>query len=456
MTVAALVCTGACAQLEDVYVDEVSVDETSPALGGGPVPLCFWDLNGWDTKLQGTVNDDSDSAVATDPSGCAIYTAGWTFSGPVGFGDIHVTKYSTFGTISWTAGFGTSSFDGATSIAVDSNHNVYVAGCTGGTLPTATPASAGAADAFLAKHDSLGAQLWVRQIGSAGDDCAHGVAVDASDQIFITGMTHGALPSGGTPYFGGADAFIAKYSSGGTLLFSKLIGTPNDDEANAIAIGNGGKIFVTGYTRDDLPFFTEPMNPGGNWQGGTDIFTGKYDPVAGGLIWIDQRGTSQDERANGIAINAFNEVFVGGYTRGGLDGNVNAGTDDLVTISYRSSGVWRWTDQVGSSSAERAQAVTVDTSGRPFVAGYTDGPLDGQATIGTRDAVLIKYTRGGARTWTRLLGDSFSTTSASGVAGGFSSMEFVVGATSGSPNGTSNQGSNDAFIVRYDSAGSIF
>ena len=40
----------------------------------------------------------------------------------------------------------------------------------------------------------------------------------------------------------------------------------------------------------------------------------------------------------GVATDTSGNVYVTGYTQGGLDGNTSAGNDDLFVVKYNSSG----------------------------------------------------------------------------------------------------------------------
>ncbi len=55
-----------------------------------------------------------------------------------------------------------------------------------------------------------GTELWTRQFGSTANDGAHGVAVDARDNVLVVGWTEGILP--GQKSAGESDAFVRKYS----------------------------------------------------------------------------------------------------------------------------------------------------------------------------------------------------------------------------------------------------
>jgi hypothetical protein len=420
----------------------------------GSLTWCPWDVGGWDTKLLGTIANDGADATAADTGGCAIYLAGDTWGqidgGNFGLADAFLTKYGTHGSVEWSRQIGTSSNDVISGVAVDAQHNVYVAGNTGGQMPNAPEPNAGGSDIFVAKYDASGNQLWIHQFGSTGDDEADGVAIGLSGSVFITGAARGALP--GAVYTGGADVLLAKYNQAGVQVFTELYGTPADDFGEAIAIGTGGNVFIAGRTSDDMPYYTDPFFNPDFWHGGEDLFVGKYDFADGDQLWIRQRGTGLDDAAFGIAANADNQVFVTGYTEASLDGGQIHGLDDLFVMRYDSNGTWVWTDQRGSMGDDRGTSVTVDSSGTPFVAGYVFDEMDGQSHGGGSDTVVLKYGKGGAWRWTRQFGDSGSE-----MPGGVtvhSDWLFVGGFTSSnSLNGVSGAGGNDAYVVRYDQSG---
>ena len=52
-----------------------------------------------------------------------------------------------------------------------------------------------------------------------------------------------------------------------------------------------------------------------------------------------QLGTSSDDYGNGVTVDSSNNIYVTGTTSGGLDGNTNSGSKDLFLVKYNSSGV---------------------------------------------------------------------------------------------------------------------
>jgi hypothetical protein len=143
----------------------------------------------------------------------------------------------------WVRQLGTSETDAASGVATDGKGSVYLAGSTTGSLGGA---SRGNDDAWLAKYSAAGALRWKRQLGTAALDVADGVAVDGDGNLYISGSTQGSL---GGPFQGGdRDAWVAKYSASGDLLWIQQFGTAESEEANAVATDGDGNVYISGLT----------------------------------------------------------------------------------------------------------------------------------------------------------------------------------------------------------------
>ena len=86
-----------------------------------------------------------------------------------------------------------------------------------------------------------------------------------------------------------------------------------------------------------------------------------------------------------------------GDTYGGLDGNTNAGYNDLFVVKYLDNGTKQWTKQLGSSSRDYDYGVATDSSGNVYVTGYTEGGLDGNTSVGKADRFVVKYNSSGTK-----------------------------------------------------------
>ena len=168
--------------------------------------------------------------------------------------------------------------------------------------------------------------------------------------------------------------------------------------------------------------------------------------------WTKQLGTTSDDKGNSVTTDTSGNIYVTGYTDGGLDGNTSSGESNIFLVKYNSSGTKQWTKQLGSGTKDRGNGVSTDSSGNVYVTGYTYGGLDGNTSSGGMDIFLVKYDSSGTKQWTKQLGTS-SYESGSGVTTDSSDNIYVTGLTEGGLDGNTNSGSWDIFLIKYNSSG---
>ena len=226
-----------------------------------------------------------------------------------------------------------------------------------------------------------------------------------------------------------------------TWIGTKQLGTSSGDSGWDIATDSNGNVYVTGYTGGSLD---------GNANAGfSDLFVVKYDN-SGVKLWTQQLGTSEGDIALGITIDSNDNVYVTGYTSGGLDGNSNAGGDDLFVVKYNSDGVKQWTQQLGTSNNDRGFKITSDVSDNIYITGYTLGNLDGDSNDGTSDPFVVKYSSAGVKLWTRQLRSGTGADVTSDSEGNIYVTGYVI-----NPEIVKGFTYQDVFLVKYDSAGVV-
>ncbi len=335
----------------------------------------------------------------------------------------------------WTRQFGTTLEDEAQSVAVDSSGNVYVAGTISGALPGQT--ALGRFDAYVRKYDSAGTEVWTRQFGSPGGDRALSVSVDSSGGVYVAGSTDGALP--GQTALGSLDAYVRKYDSAGNELWTRQFGSPDSDYPLSVSVDSSGGVYVAGTTRGALPGQTS--------LGGFDAFVRKYDG-AGTEVWTRQIGSAEGDGADSVSVDSSGGVYVAGYISGALPGQAFLGGADAFVRKYDSAGIEVWTRQFGSPESDLANSVSVDGSGNVYVAGDTRGVLPGQTYLGSSDAFVRKYDSAGIEVWTQQFGtaelDNASSVSVDSSSGGV----YVAGQVRAALPGQTHLGGSDAFVMR--------
>jgi uncharacterized protein (TIGR03437 family) len=190
-------------------------------------------------------------------------------------------------------------------------------------------------------------------LGGNDNDTSHGVAVDASGNIYVTGFTFSmnlatAAGSYQSTYHGGTyqadtggDAFVAKYSPAGALLYVTYLGGRVDDVGSAIAVDSAGNAYVTGYTSSpDFPTVKGSYQTTYGGQGANrnlppfgDAFVAKLNPTGTALVYSTYLGGSGDEKGAAIAVDSNGSAYVGGATL-----STNFPTKNAYQAAYKGSG----------------------------------------------------------------------------------------------------------------------
>ena len=106
-------------------------------------------------------------------------------------------------------------------------------------------------------------------------------------------------------------------------------------------------------------------------------------------------GTSSNDSGNEVTVDSNNNIYVTGNTKGGLNGNTNSGGTDVFLVKYYDNGTKQWTKQLGTSADELGYEVIGDSSNNIYVTGYTKGGLNGNTNSGNFDIFLVKYNSDG-------------------------------------------------------------
>jgi hypothetical protein len=155
-----------------------------------------------------------------------------------------------------------------------------------------------------------------------------------------------------------------------------------------------------------------------------------------------------------VATDVSGNVYVAGSTQGGLDGNTLTGTQDFFVTKYNSSGVKQYTRQLGvATKSTTGASVATDASGNVYVAGQTTGGLDGNTAIGFNDYFVTKYDSSGVKQFTKLEGVVNTANRAYSVTTDVSGNVYVVGDARTGLDGNTLTGFSDFFVTKYNSSG---
>ncbi|MBI2569975.1 MAG: SBBP repeat-containing protein [Candidatus Schekmanbacteria bacterium] len=394
------------------------------------------------TRQSGTAANEFARAAVTDEAG-NIFVAGMSYGDFAGQGnsgdrDYLVAGYDRNGEPSWARLSGTAAFDHAQAIAINASGDLLIAGQTQGDLESQT--NQGGFDAFLVKLDSAGNHRWTRLLGSGGGETGHAVAADSSGNSYLVGWTNGSLD--GQPTAGGNDIFVSRHDSAGIKEWTRLLGTSRDDVAYGAACDGTGNVYVAGASSGAL---------GGASSGGADIVLAKWDS-SGANLWTRQWGTAGEDVAISVAVAADGTIFVSGNTDANLEGESSGGAIDAFLAKVTPAGERIWTRLLGGTGNDFGYSVAAGREGNVYLAGYTDGDLDGMTSSGGYDFLVARFDAGGGKLWSELVGTG-EADNGYAVAVDRDLAVTVVGATRGSLNGQTHLGGQDVLVRHYCAPG---
>ena len=325
-------------------------------------------------RQVGTPATDEAEAVAIDAAGRVVVvgsTNGGVDGSSAGGSDVFVVVFDADGGEVWRTQFGSLAYDAARDVAIGAD-GLVVVGVTQGAL---FAPNVGSNDAWVVKLDAAGDPTWSRQYGTPVQDVAFGVALDGDGNVVVGGRTDGSLFG---PSAGASDAFVAKYTSGGAVLWDLQFGTDLGEIVQALAVDPRGHAFATGYTSGALD--------GAN-AGLGDLYVLELDRD-GDEVQRVQVGTEANENGTAIAVHPGGGVVVAGHGTGAF-AEEPFGDTDALAIAFGADFSERWRRQFGSDGADYAWGVAVDGAGATVLVGETEGDLLG-ASLGDHDAFVIR------------------------------------------------------------------
>ncbi len=309
-------------------------------------------------------------------------------------------------------------------VSSDAAGQAVVTGATRSTdFPVVNPAQAvnGATDgttddAFVALLDRTGSRLiYSTYLGGSATDVGTGVSLDPNGNACVTGYTNseagGAPPQTSFPLrnalqtdlnrdgvadpFVGTDAFVARLSPTGGLLYATLLGGTGTEEGAAVATDTAGNAYVTGYTdAANLPTTAGVLQP--NLAVGTkprtpDAFVARVTGT-GELSYLTYLGTADGEVATGIGVDATGAACVSFHRFPGADFSMPLGF--VARLNATATAFHYAPTRVPGL----ANDVAVDATGQAFVASTEFGTTITQAVLTRLDPtgrIVISFSFGG-------------------------------------------------------------
>ncbi len=401
----------------------------------------------WGTYYGGLADDYGDACV-TDASG-NVYLTGFTGSSSAtaiatfgshqtiiggGASDAFLVKFNSSGVRLWGTYYGSTAFDGALSCATDASGNVYISGQTFSSASVISTSGShqvffggnGLSDAFLVKFNSNGVRQWGTYYGGAGEDIGYFCATDASGNVYLAGQTTSTLANvistagSHQSAFGGIgtiESFLVKFNSNGTRLWGTYYGGLGDDYGFSCNTDASGNVYLTGLSFSGLGTSIASAGSHQSMFGGfADAFLVKFD-ANGVRQWGTYYGGAGGDAGFSCITDATGSVYMTGRTEsiggttiatvGSHQSSFGGGTNDAFVVKFNSSGTRLWGTYYGGSGIDLGISSCTDVSNNIYLAGSTTSTVGsimatpGSHQInyggGSQDGFLIKFNSLGVR-----------------------------------------------------------
>jgi hypothetical protein len=383
-------------------------------------------------RQEGTADTESSAGVVVDSSG-NVWVAGTTNLN--GTSDAVLYKYDSKGTKLKTIPISTTAADRAYGLALDTAGNVWVGGTTNGSLksganPTGATMGFGARFApdgtakGVVQFASVNGTMTAITAGNAGDvwmTCGTNLIHITDNAGNLSSTTPGDYSQVSTPATGISESYAITVDQNGNPWTTGTVdgglyvykGTPSGDvfstsarftvfgkdlfQAQTLAIrARGNNVWVLGKIRSDRFDDTDTSVPEIGF-GGRDGFIVRFSASDAVAHEATQFGELGDEYVTSTFVDSAGSLWVSGQTNWDYAGKPRKGGFDLFATRFTiptGAGKAVQTSEtylVGTDQQEYGGWITLDASGRLWMAGSTEGQFPGGvANAGSADLFVMQ------------------------------------------------------------------
>jgi hypothetical protein len=301
----------------------------------------------------------------------------------------------------------------------------------------------------FAADDTL---LWSKTYGGTNDDRGTDIITTNDGGFALLGYSKSA-DGDVTLNAGAQDFWILKISNTGAILWQKTFGYDGADTGTALLQTKDNGFLVTGVL--DVSASNGQGNSKSAKHAGGDIWVLKL-ASNGSLEWSKYFGGSFTDIPFGVVETSDNEYIIAASSDS-KDFNIsnNKGSYDFWILKFASDGILVWEKSFGGSEIDEPRAIVATNDGNFMIVGDTrSSNKDISNNNGGADLWMLKISTNGILIWEKTIGaTSFD------VARSISKTDdhgfIIAGNSRSSDAGFTNQGQNDAWILKVNTSGNV-
>ncbi len=325
-------------------------------------PECQWvnEITGNNIQLVNSCKSDENNNLYSTGLGSSNFNYDCFFN-PVnvsflypGQTDLILTKTNSIGNLIWANNIsylgpnGSTIFSSGGEIEYDGSGHLYVSDVFGSTATfhgsnfqdssISTLSGIGNSSILLAKYDTSGIPVWVRQLDGLGVRTIYNTSISPNGNVAICGSFLNSFILTDSTYVtqGANDGFVAEFSSTGNLLSFHVFGTPEEDFCTDVSYDSNGNLYASicssGQSID--------ADPGSSIYDLVKTATNaSYFAVivklnsSGNLIWAKKLDSQTGYIVNSIQVDDSDDLLIAGQFDGSLDVDMNEASFYTITCN---------------------------------------------------------------------------------------------------------------------------
>jgi len=314
----------------------------------------------------------------------------------------------------WAKSGSSWSHDRCRAVHIDDEENVLVTGYIGGdaSFDDSTVISSGSYDFYLAKYNTTGKLLWVRNANCSSVDFGNSVTTDSENNIYVTGNYSETISFDGytmNNYSSAYDIFITKFNKNGDVIWAKKIGSNGSDESYSIIADKQNNIIVAGSVQTVAYF--DSVEISNNDLGSRTLFIAKYNSE-GKLIFVKNFGGHLNFAYCSVVDAEGNIIAAGDFDRSIIIGGKSYSTtasSSPIAIKLNENGDVVWVvAPTCTSGYNKFIGAAIGSSGEVFLTGSYNYKIEfgtqNLTNSGNLDGFICAYDSSGTFKWASSFG----------------------------------------------------